>query len=157
MDPAAILDAIEEQTRTLVGLHLRSNAVVVARLYDLITEANQAGFTHKSIHARIVAGGMDITQGIYATYLHRAKATRARVAKGERNGNTTAGTTAVHAQNLKVADDIPAMTGETPESETAGSESATFVMDSLSAAKNTAKKDYGAIGRSLARNQRKTS
>lgn len=152
MEDADILTQIETEARRLVAQTLRSKAVVVARLLPLINQANQLGYTHESIHARIVGAGLNTTLKDYSTYLYRA---RARARKGGSYEPKSIGSyepklSGVSASVVQPAPQLrasliveppPSPVEENPGEQT----SATAVVDSLKRASNVGKRDYSAI------------
>lgn len=152
MEDADILTQIDTEARRLVAQHLRSKAVVVARLLPLINQANQLGHTHESIHARIVGAGLETTLKDYSTYVYRA---RARARKGgsyepKSNGSydpkpsPTLSTWPNPAPQLRPSAIPPEITpslDEIPEEPS----SATAVVDSLKRASKVGKRDFSAV------------
>ena len=58
MEHQNVLYLVQQRTESLVAEKLRSSSLVIARLRDLIEEANRLGHSHSAIHARLQAGGL---------------------------------------------------------------------------------------------------
>jgi hypothetical protein len=67
------LELLAVQARGLAAQHLRSSAVAVARLRELIEEAHRLGHSHCAIHGALVSGGLDIGWNNYRVALARAR------------------------------------------------------------------------------------
>lgn len=153
MEDADILTKIETEARNLVAQQLRSKAVVVARLLDLINQANHLGHTHESIHARTVAAGLDTSLKDYATYLYRARA-RARKGGSYEPKNTgsydpkpspTAPAGASFAPQLRPAFASDSISSVNQEDQSEESSSATVVVESLKRASKVGQRDYSSV------------
>ncbi len=67
------LQAIQERTAAMVAAEMRSEAVVVTRLLELINSAQGGGHPHRAIHAAIARGGLPIAWNNYRSALQRAR------------------------------------------------------------------------------------
>lgn len=68
-----ILDTIENEVKQLKAQKLRSNTVILTRIYPLIVEAQRLGYTHEAINERTSRGGLGLNLGTYHNALHRVK------------------------------------------------------------------------------------
>lgn len=153
-----ILASIREQTRQLVAQNLRSKAVVIARLYDLIATAQKLGHKHESIYAMVVAGGLETSEKNYQVSLYRTRQARAM-----------AGTVLVHENQFPQERGILVHTNQKPDgavmgdapspavvnpadSELAGSLGSAFATRSaFEAATDVGRKDYSSVVRNARR------
>lgn len=73
MQSSNILDLIESQVKELMTQNLRSKTAVITRIYPLILEAQNLGYTHEAIHAKTLSGGLGLELGSYHQASHRVK------------------------------------------------------------------------------------
>ena len=67
------LELVSARARLMAAQHLRSRAVAVARLRELIDAAHGLGHSHGAIHAALVAGGLTMGWNNYRVALARAR------------------------------------------------------------------------------------
>lgn len=148
MATAPILIRIKTKTSELVAEELRSKAIVIARMLDLITEANKLGHTHKAILQSINAGGLDTGMNNYRVYLHRARQSRERAIPPDAQPEDKGG------PQPQVQREIPPLPVPLPDSGAAGEASVTQVRDALVGAKQTATTDYSQYARNLIKSRK---
>lgn len=142
-----ILDLVQQRTESLVAENLRSSAIVITRLQELIAEANRMGHSHSAIHARLQAGGLLTSWNNYRVSLVRAR----KRATGFAEQGAAAAALPEPVPTAKVTDpagrDALVAEGPTP--------SPTRVLDALAGAKQVASRDYAQVARDLHRKTRK--
>src|SRR5882672_4990937 len=149
MPDSEILNRVQQRTRGLVAENLRSAAIVIARLRDLISEAHHLGHSHKDIHASMETGGLRASLNTYKSCLMRMKrSTSAATAKDR----TPEASMAPAVSPLRVASGSAIAGGlKTLNLGTldlvaldldSGTRSATHVLDALSEARQAASRDY---------------
>jgi hypothetical protein len=69
----SLLDLIRQRTALLVAQQLRSHALVIAHLADLIQQAVRWGHPHRAIHDAVTAGGLAVSWNTYRVSLRRAR------------------------------------------------------------------------------------
>lgn len=152
MGAAGPLDLIRQRTALLVAQRLRSDAIVIARLADLIQEAVRLGHPHRDIHGAVTAGGLVTRWNTYRVSLRRAR----RALRTAHPAPVT-GPANLIAERLEG----PSFRGEAaPAPPTAGSEttsSTAEVLEALQRARHTASKDYGRIAREQLRQRKGVS
>lgn len=149
---APLLAAIEKRTRELVAENLRSTAVVIARLVDLITEANQHGHPHADILESIKAGGLNTSLNNYRVYLHRYRTKQAKGAT-ERPPLPSVQPQGGHQREIEITQpDEPVAL----EADATAANTVMQVRDALAGAKMTAAStDYSKIARAHSRKPKK--
>jgi hypothetical protein len=153
MFESTILDLVQQRAESLAAEQLRSVSIAIARLEDVIGEANRLGHSHKVIHARIEAAGIDASWNSYRVALVRAR---------KKSGRTGAKPTDKPKQTSEPEsrpDAQPKSSAELRITEVSvfgpDAPSPTRVLDALLSAKQTAARDYSQIARSLHRKIRK--
>lgn len=73
MQSENILDIIESQVKELMTQKLRSKTTVISRIYPLIVQAQNLGYTHEAINAKTLSGGLQLQLNTYMNSLHRVK------------------------------------------------------------------------------------
>lgn len=142
----SILDHIEDQTKTLLREKLRSKAVVISRLSDLINEANDLGHPHTQIHARIVAAGLDTSLKNYQTYLYRANKARARAMEsGSYEPGRRVSGIGSYEPKLHERGGLASPEPLTPAAP--AQQSPTAVLDALQSATNVGSRDFSSVVR----------
>lgn len=147
MTTAPILIRIKAKTSELVAEELRSKAVVIARMLDLITEANKLGHTHKAILQSINAGGLDTGMNNYRVYLHRARQSRERTIPPGAQPEDKGGSQPLVQREISPPASLPDIGA-------AGEGSVTQVRDALVGAKQTATTDYSQYARNLIKSRK---
>ncbi len=79
MQNQSVIEVLRCRTAELVAQCLRSDAVVIARLADLIQDALQLGHSHRSIHEAMAAGGLAANWNTYRVSLRRVRKARRSV------------------------------------------------------------------------------
>ncbi|RZL91436.1 MAG: hypothetical protein EOP82_12820 [Variovorax sp.] len=166
------LELIEKRTAGLMKMGLKSSAAVIQRVCPLIGDAREAGFSHRAIYEALSAAGLQTTWTNYRIALGRAtkaanRATNRIVASARRPASERE--PAIQGHALAPSDDrhqaVPeiARSGATGsngmncfKSSSAGTSTATHVMDALRQAREVANsKDYGQIARDLYRQEQR--
>lgn len=133
------LELIAAQARRLAAQHLRSSAVAVARLRELIEEAHRLGHSHCAIHGALVSGGLDIGWNNYRVALARAR----------KAGRTfDAEHLSLDSPPLPMPPPSPAPRQRPSPLSTVGSTAdscATPVLDALRRARDTSSRDYARV------------
>jgi hypothetical protein len=146
MESQNILDLVQVRTERLVAEKLRSASIVIARLQDLIAEANRLGHSHSAIHARLLAGGLETSWNNYRVCLVRARKRAGRAAAASATSNAS-------------PQPAPSRASRDPGGAAEGGlgssfSSPTHVLDALAGAKQVASRDYAQVARDLHRKSR---
>jgi hypothetical protein len=142
MADTGTLDRVRQRTAELVSQRLRSDAVVIARLIDLIHEAVALGHSHRSIHEAITSGGLATSWTNYRISLGRVRKAR----RAERPTEPLS------------ANPLPRTEPFAPMKEMPGREATSStieVVEALRRARQTARKDYARIAREKLREDRR--
>ncbi|KPU89218.1 hypothetical protein [Variovorax paradoxus] len=143
MSEVGALDQLRYRTAELVAQRLRSDAAVVARLETLIAHAVRLGYSHRSIHEAITAGGLATSWTNYRISLGRAR-------KAQRTQERAGESPAASVSSIGPAKQLPPLTAVaqmSPAPEAGGTSSTTDVLAALQRARRTASKDYARIAR----------
>lgn len=140
------IQLLERQTADLVAQRLRSDAVVVAHLAELIDQAVGFGHPHRAIHEALRAGGLGANWNSYRVALRRAR--KARRAGTPPPGAHALDALAEHPRMLTSAAAVIAPTAA-PSSPASGTEFAA----ALRRAQRNAERDYGHLARDHLRRQ----
>lgn len=68
-----VLDNIKENTKALIAQNLRSKAIVITRLYSLISNAYDLGYRREVVYKTIFDAGIDMTFNGYNMAIHRIR------------------------------------------------------------------------------------
>jgi hypothetical protein len=146
MENQNILDLVQQRTEHLVAQKLRSASIVIARLQDLIAQANRLGHSHSAIHARLLAGGLEASWNNYRSCLARGRK-RTAVAKG-------APATPLASPQAEPSRAARAPAGAAEGGPPTSLSSPTHVLEALAGAKQVASRDYAQVARDLRRKTR---
>lgn len=162
MAQPAPLDLLKQTAADLVALDLRSDSAVIARLFELILAAFHSGHSHRSIHAAIASGGVTTGWSNYRMALRRARKARGKAPPADQPpAHLAPAGAAVAAEPFAGVGLDSAIPNRSREMDTstdgsAGTSTATHVMDALRQAREIASsKDYGQIGRDLYRQEQR--
>jgi hypothetical protein len=173
----SVIDVLRCRTAELVAQRLRSDAVVIARLADLIQDAVQLGHSHRSIHEAMATGGLAANWNTYRVSLRRVRKARRTVPVTATTAQTPNEPTSFAAPNISVGatlrrdDHSPAPTqlAEPVEQisltdvtsfmkDTPGVKATSLtieIMEALRRARQTAQKDYAQIAREKHREEQR--
>lgn len=178
MQNLSVIEVLRCRTAELVAQRLRSDAVVIARLADLIQDAVQLGHSHRSIHEAMAAGGLAANWNTYRVSLRRVRKARRTVPVAAREASAAAADpTALASPSTSVVATVrsdgrspaPALFAEPieqiPRTEVTpfmkdtpgvGATSSTMeVMEALRRARQTARKDYAHLAREKHREEQR--
>ncbi|WP_371436633.1 hypothetical protein [Polaromonas sp.] len=150
------LSILKQSTTELAALGLRSEAAVIARLARQVALAVEAGYSHRSIHQTIVAGGLTTSWTNYRVALGRARKAQRTVRRTE-PVPVQASTPDASPEPSDATTPTPLGLSDASNSNPCTSTSSTTdVMNALRQARDVAcSKDYGQIGRDLYRQQQR--
>ena len=147
------LELVAARARVIAAQHLRSRAVAVARLRQLIDAAHGLGHSHGAIHAALVAAGLTMGWNNYRVALARArKAGRAFDARAV----GAAGSVAEHGDAdprgnpllSRSPSLLPPLRPSWPSAAgPTAAAGATPVLDALRRARDTSSRDYARVAR----------
>lgn len=140
------VEFLEHRTTELVAQRLRSEAVVIAHLAQLIDQAVRFGHSHRAIHAALQAGGLTAGWNTYRVSLRRART-------AQRAGTPPPG---AHAPGLS-PQPVPGLSRPAHEAAAApapgSAATGTEFAAALRRAQRNAERDYGQLARDHLRRQ----
>ncbi|WP_038213366.1 hypothetical protein [Xenophilus azovorans] len=137
------LDLIRQRTALLVAQQLRSHALVIARLADLIQQAVRWGHPHRAIHDAMTAGGLAVSWNTYRVSLRRARSRDGKTQTDPAAGAPSGAARLSGAPQVEVC----ALRAAPEPVQGSGTSSTTDMLAALERARVTASKDYARIAR----------
>lgn len=177
MQNQSVIEVLRCRTAELVAQRLRSDAVVISRLADLIHHAVQLGHSHRSIHEAMATGGLAANWNTYRVSLRRVRKARSTVpvtalatpaaseptssaspsaspvATVGRDDHSPAPTQPAEPVEQISLTDVTSFMKDTPGVE--ATSSTIEVMEALRRARQTAQKDYARIAREKHREEQR--
>lgn len=140
------IELLEHRTAELVAQRLRSEAVVIAHLAEMIDQAVRFGHSHRAIHGALQAGGLSAGWNTYRVSLRRAR-TAHRAGTPPPGAHAPARSPQPASGLSRPADEAAAPPA--PGSAATGTEFAA----ALRRAQRNAERDYGQLARDHLRRQ----
>lgn len=136
-----LLELVRIQTEQLVGEQLRSVSQVIGHLLPVIAAAHARGHSHAAIHARLMAGGLQVSWRNYRACLVRSRRRAAAQQDLRPNGSVALSIAPASVPKALVATERVASSLPSP----------TQVRDALRGAQQVASRDYAHVARALHR------